>query len=71
MIGPNTAYPVVKTQYFEKQRQDQDMISIRCAIAILRQADQRESAVCHWSVDHWQGLEETDVRICAYWCYGS
>ena len=29
MILPNTKYPIVKTQYFEKQRDNQDIISIR------------------------------------------
>jgi hypothetical protein len=29
MIKPNTPYPISKSQYFEKQRQDQDIISVR------------------------------------------
>ena len=29
MIKPNTPYPVSRTQYFEKQRQNQDTISVR------------------------------------------
>jgi hypothetical protein len=29
MIKPNTTYPISKSQYFEKQRQDQDIISVR------------------------------------------
>lgn len=33
MLKAGTRYPVQKVQYFDKQRKDQDVISIRCRMA--------------------------------------